>query len=143
MSYYIFFASDTPIKEYDNLRVKKVDSSNISYLIMSSPMDEEYAMRIIKEDDISLARPYSKKKYVNFIEWKFNEKNAQIIIEFIKEHLEKSHSIELWNTWMGDVSEAKKLRVSVNELSIEHISSLWGKRFFEYNECLLIYKPYE
>ena len=99
-------------------------------------------MRIIVEEDTSVPLSYSKKKYFNFIEWKFNDKNAQIIIEFIKEHLEKSHSIELWNTWMGDVTKPKKSKISVDELNVEHLKNLWGKNYFENNECLIVFKSY-
>lgn len=142
MSNYQFFASKTAIKEYDNLRIKKITKDNSTCLSMRFPVDELHAMRIIKEEDLSLTAPYTDKRYCNYIEWHYNDENAKIIIDFIKEHLLTSYTIELWNTWLGDASPALKHKIPLSNLNISDIQSIWGKNSFNKNECLVVYKEY-
>lgn len=142
MSNYQFFASSMPIKEYDNLKVKKYDLYKDFCLIAKSPLDESRAMRIIKEEDLSLVKPYTDKSYCNYIEWLYNEENANIIVDFIKEHLQSNYTIELWNTWFGDYSNPEKYKIPVNRLQIKDIKKIWGKDYFDRNECLIVYKEY-
>lgn len=142
MSRYQFFASNAPIKEYDNLKIKKITIHNESAIYMKTPMDEWHGMRIIQEEDLTLTAPYTGKPYCNFLEWYYNDENAEIIVEFVKEHLATNASIELWNTWLEDRSAVRKRKIPVQDLKVEDIRELWGQDSFVQNECLVVYKAY-
>lgn len=142
MSLYQFFASDKKIKLYDNMKIRKVKEGDLSCIISVTPRFEINSIRIFVEEDKSLTMPYTDKKFCNYIEWLYTDENAEIIIEFIKEHLSESPKIELWNTWLGDKSTVVKKKVSVSELSTSHIRDIWGKKYFDNVECLVVYRDY-
>ena len=140
MSLYQFFASDCELKEYDNLLVSKMGDEVKSNVIVVAPRGEEDAIRIHTEKSRYLTDVYTTKKFCSYIEWYYNRKNAKVILDYIKEHLMYSKSIQLWNTWMGDGSEAEYKRVNICDLTIREIKNIWGQKSFSHTQCLIVYR---
>lgn len=139
MSSYQFFASDTPLKEYDNPKIS-LKSENKNTPLLYSTADESCGIRIILEDDADLRRRYTTLACSAYIEWNYSKENAEIVIAYIKEHLQNAPRIQLWNAWLGDQSLPQRKKIPVNELEETHILELWGNGFSSRAECLEIYK---
>ena len=133
MSNYQFFASDRKLDEYDNGIIvfdgKKLVNPNRSDRCITG-FDEQYAMRIIHEDDMAEASRYTNKKYCAYIEWYYCTFNAEAIIEYIKTHLQNSRQIELWNVWMGEKSVPQIKKCRLGDLQITTIKEIWGKDLY-------------
>lgn len=132
MSYYRFFASDKEMPEFDNGKAKPVIvNGEVVAINFANGADENTAMRIVKEDDFCCAEKFTDKKYVNYLEWYYNDDNAQLIVDYIKALLADRFTVSLFNTWVGDESELFIKKIDVNDLSIEDIKKIWGQMFFE------------
>lgn len=143
MSYYRFFASDKEMPEFDNRKAKPIVVGNeVVAINFVNGFHEDTAMRIIKEDDFCCAKKFTDKKYVNYLEWYYNDVNAQLIVDYIKSLLADRFTVSLFNTWTDDESELSVRKINVNNLSIENIKEIWGQKFFERNECLVIFRNY-
>ena len=149
MSLYQFFASDKVLKEYDNNAVYYDEKKDI---IISSEHSINASLRIIKEDNLYYAKIYTKKTYCAYVEWYYSDKNARIIVEYIKEHLkEGAYSMELWNAWEyndtdeknKEISQTSKKEVHIKDLTIQHIKDIWGQSFYYHPACLKIFKTYK
>lgn len=143
MSYYRFFASDQEMPEFDNRKAEPIlvngETAAISF---ANGADEDTAMRIVKEDDFCCAEKFTDKKYVNYLEWYYNDDNAQVIVDYIKALLADRFTVSLFNTWTDDGSELVVKKLDVNDLDIQAIKAIWGQKFFERNECLVVFKTY-
>ncbi len=122
MSLYKFFASSRELKAFSN------DDS-------SSTLEP---MKIIVENDLSKVSRYTDKKNCALLSWKFSDKNAEILISYIKEHLKLCPRIELWRAGNGDKSNAIIQKCSKNILNAEKIKELWGQDSLE-TACLVVY----
>ena len=143
MSYYRFFASDKEMPEFDNMKAKPIIvRGEVVAINFANASDEETAMRIVKEDDFYYAKRFTDKKYVNYIEWYYNDDNAQVIVDYIKALLGDRFTVSLFNTWTDDETELLVRKVNVKDLGIEDIKGIWGQEFFERNECLVVYRNY-
>ncbi|MBQ2801436.1 MAG: hypothetical protein IJF03_08610 [Lachnospiraceae bacterium] len=138
MSNYQFFASNKELREYKNSKWDFLKFF-VRYIIRKKDYEEEESsIRICKENDLSTASFYTEKSYCAYVEWGFSEKNADIIMEYIKSHLKESKEIELWNVWEGERAEADVTECFDNQLTIQHIKEIWGKDHFEKPEGLRI-----
>lgn len=141
MSYYRFFASDKEMPEFDNGKAKPVTvDGEVAAIRFADRFGEDTAMRIVKEDDCYYARKFTDKKYVNYLEWYYDDHNAQLIVDYVKTLLEDRFTVSLFNTWMDDESELCTEKVHVNDLGVEDIKEIWGQEFFEKNECLVVFR---
>ena len=118
MSLYRFFASARELKDFN---------------------ENPSIMTIHTIDDLSEVSNYTDKKNCATIEWKYNEENAEILIDYIKEHLKICPRIELWNTSNEVSKEAVITKCSKHILTKERIKEIWGKESFEQPECLVVY----
>lgn len=141
MSSYQFFASDTPLREYENPKIK-LKADDKSTTLLYSTADESCGMRIILEDDEDLRRRYTTLACSAYIEWNYSEENAKVLIAYIKEHLRNAPRIQLWNAWSGDKSLPQRKKIPANKLKETHILELWGNGFSGRTECLEIYRAY-
>lgn len=143
MSYYRFFASDQEMPEFDNGKAEPILVNGETVAIsFANGADEDTAMRIVKEDDFCCAEKFTDKKYVNYLEWYYNDDNAQVIVDYIKALLADRFTVSLFNTWTDDESELVVKKIDVNDLSIQDIKAIWGQEFFERNECLVVFRTY-
>lgn len=143
MSSYQFFASDKELSEYDNgiislgrkkLQNKMAKDSSIT------EADELLTMRICIEDDLSNMHRYTNKKNGAYIEWFYSEKNATVMVAYIKEHLRTATQIELWNTWLEEKKEPQIRKCFIHNLSTQNIAEIFNKDCYTGPECLVIYK---
>lgn len=118
MNLYRFFASARELKE-----VKEMPN----------------IMKIGTLTDLTEASNYTDKKNCAYIEWNYNEENAEVLINYIKDHLKICPRIELWNTRLGSKENAVVTKCSKNILTKEKIKEIWGKESFEQPECLVVY----
>lgn len=129
--------------EFDNRKAEPIlvngETAAISF---ANGADEDTAMRIVKEDDFCCAEKFTDKKYVNYLEWYYNDTNAQVIVDYIKALLADRFTVSLFNTWTDDGSELVVKKLDVNDLDIQAIKAIWGQKFFERNECLVVFKTY-
>lgn len=143
MSYYRFFASDKEMPEFDNRKAEPIlVDGEIVAISFANGSDEDTAMRIVKEDDFCCAEKFTDKKYVNYLEWYYNDDNAQVIVDYIKALLADRFTVSLFNTWTDDGLELLVKKIDVNDLGIRDIKAIWGQEFFERNECLVVFKTY-
>lgn len=143
MSYYRFFASDQEMPEFDNGKAEPIlVNGEIVAISFANGSDEDTAMRIVKEDDFCCAEKFTDKKYVNYLEWYYNDTNAQVIVDYIKALLADRFTVSLFNTWTDDGSELVVKKLDVNDLDIRDIKAIWGQEFFERNECLVVFRTY-
>lgn len=143
MSYYRFFASDQEMPEFDNRKAEPILVNGETVAIsFANGSDEDTAMRIVKEDDFCCAEKFTDKKYVNYLEWYYNDDNAQVIVDYIKALLADRFTVSLFNTWTDDESELVVKKIDVNDLDIRDIKAIWGQEFFERNECLVVFRTY-
>jgi hypothetical protein len=143
MSLYRFFASDKEMPEFDNmLAVPIYNDDEPDAISFSSANGERMAMRINKEDDFYYASKFTEKKYINYIEWDYNDSNAEIIIKYINELLKDRFTVSLYNTWMNDKTPLVTTKVNITELTIKDIKNIWGQKFFSNNECLVVFKSF-
>ncbi|MGN0466740.1 MAG: hypothetical protein ACI4F9_10400 [Lachnospiraceae bacterium] len=142
MSLYQFFASDKQLEVYDNKRIIFDEKRQLlkGKRGKISIFDELSSLRIFLEDDTTYMKLYTNKKYGAFIEWYYSDENAEVIIGYIKRHLKKSREIELWNVWLGEKENAKVTKRCIDDLTVLDIKNIWGKEFFEFAECLKIYR---
>ena len=143
MSYYRFFASDQEMPEFDNGKAEPILVNGETVAIsFANGSDEDTEMRIVKEDDFCCAEKFTDKKYVNYLEWYYNDDNAQVIVDYIKTLLADRFTVSLFNTWTDDGSELVVKKINVNDLDIQDIKAIWGQEFFERNECLVVFRTY-
>lgn len=100
---------------------------------------DEDVMKINVLSDLSETSNYTDKKNCASFEWNYSEKNAEVLISRIKEHLRICPRIELWNTTLGEKKDAIIKKCSKNILTIDKIKDIWGKESFEQPECLVVY----
>lgn len=143
MSLYQFFASEKEMPAFDNMHVSPMfTNGEISALHFASGTNEKTAMRIIVEDDFCYASQHTDKKYINFIEWHYNDMNAKAIVDYIKVLLMDRFTVSLFNTWINDKTPIKTTKININELTANDIKNIWGQDSFERNECLIVFKSY-
>ncbi len=133
MSLYQFFASNKPLSKFSNGKIISDTKGNISVI------DEANALCIFPEDDTIHMKLYTNKKFGAFIEWHYSDKNAETVIQYIKEHLKDTRVIELWNTWLDQKETANISKCHIDNLTVSNIKNIWGKDFYENAECLKIY----
>lgn len=140
MSYYRFFASNKEMPEFDNRKAKPITvDGKVIAISFASEVDEEKAMRIRKEEDDYYAKKFTNKEHINYLEWCYNDENAHLIVDYIKDLLVDRFTVSLFNTWLGDESALVIKKIDVDDLCIEDIRELWGQKSFEKNECLVIF----
>lgn len=122
MSLYRFFASSRELKEFAQEDTNEVLDS----------------IRIVVENDLSVASKYTDKKNCASLNWKYNDQNAEVLIAYIKEHLKMCPRIELWRAGVGDKATAVIQKCSKNILNKEKIKELWGQDSLE-PACLVVY----
>lgn len=117
MGLYRFLASDRVFKDYQEL-------------------DE---MKIISSNDMTIASNYTTKKNCAYLEWDYNENNAEKLISYIKEHLRICPRIELWCTNNKSTEDVIVSKCSKHILTKEKIKEVLGKDITEQPRCLVVY----
>jgi hypothetical protein len=82
--------------------------------------DDNFAIRPLEKT----ADIFSEKQYCVYLEWQFTEGRANRIIEYLKEHLAHTDSVEIWHIWMGHHDEYDyPPRIRNSEISKDKLSA--------------------
>lgn len=98
------------------------------------------SIRIVKEEDLEYARQYTDLGYINYIEWNYSKSNATRVIKYVKDVMLDRKELFLYNTWLDDKSPVVLRSKKLEEIDEDDIKNIWGKGYFEKNECLKIYR---
>ena len=162
MSLLQFIASDEPLKNVENPYIKwisinqaikngykvreellenpKLDKDDEKMLMFCDSMEHFEELEIIKQETSRYTEQYTKKKYCSEITWRYTDKRAKQLLEYIHNHLKGSNEIELWRIWMDDNSTPTIYKVVEEELRLKHIKKIFKQDGFNIPECVIITK---
>jgi len=133
MSVCTFIASNNPLREFKPSHDYPLEINIDKGIINDGGADDNYFLH--KFNDVE---NYTEKKYGVWIEWDYTDGRAKQILEYIKNALNHTDSIELWRVWLmfcydyEEMPVIHKKTISVDELTIKHIeeidkSEIWNK----------------
>ena len=161
MSIYQFLASDDPLKTIKNqkielLSIEEAEARGLSMpnwyskdmnidrnkkIVLFAPDEECLHELVISEDNGSLyAKQYSNKLYHSTLQWRYSEKRAEQLKEYILEHLMTGSEIELWNIWLDQNLEPTIRRCQINSLTAAIIKETVQQDPYQKPCCLIICK---
>lgn len=119
-----FIASDMPLKEFAPSQDYPLEINIDNGTIYDGGADDNYFLNAFLS-----VEDYTDKKYGVCLEWNYSDGRAKQIIEYIKNALRKSDSIEFWHVWLDyyefeDRPFIHKQSVSIDELTVEHIKEI-------------------
>lgn len=82
---------------------------------------------------------YSKNPHVAELRWRYSEKRAQQLVEYITDHLKTADEVEIWKVWVDEQTEPNVQSINLDELTIDTLRFL-GDGGFDRPECLRIMK---
>ena len=94
---------------------------------------------------------YTDKKYGVYLEWNYTDGRAEQILNYIKEALKETDSVEFWHVWLGDYYEYEdspvihKRTISIKDMTIQDIekinnSDIWNKPDMQIPSRLSFYR---
>ncbi|WP_143149515.1 hypothetical protein [Butyricicoccus pullicaecorum] len=117
-----FIASDFPLMEaapnHDYPNEIDIDNSTI----YDGGADDNYFLHFFMD-----VQNYTQKVNGVYLEWNYTEGRAEQIIEYIKNALKNTPSIELWHVWLMDYYEFEdrpvihRQTISIDEITPRHI----------------------
>lgn len=125
MSVCTFIASDFPMEEFAPPQEYPLEINVDEGKIYDGGADDNYYLLPF----YSLGF-YTDKKYGLSLEWNFTEGRARQLIEYIKNLLEETESVELWHVWLMDYYEFEdrpyihRKKVSIADLTAELIRGI-------------------
>lgn len=133
MSVCTFIAADIPLPEVKPPNEYPLEINVDSKEIFDGGADDNFFLHEFYDTEI-----YTDKKYGVFLEWNYTEGRAKCIIEYIKNLLTKTNSVEMWHIWLEDYWEFEdrpfvhRKTVSKDFLTPTHIKELddaeiWNK----------------
>ncbi|MCC5910565.1 MAG: hypothetical protein JJT76_09035 [Clostridiaceae bacterium] len=161
MSSYQFFASNKPLKEVTNPYIKLLsindmiaNNMEIPHLLLKTSKDrdekivlqcdsEEHLdeIEIMNENSIPVGylKKYTNKKYISSLTWRYTDKRAEELLQYIKEQFRDVDEIELWDTWIDEKIEEPIIReLNIQDLTVQLIKESVGKGYYEKPSCLKI-----
>lgn len=146
MSVCTFLASDHPLPQVRPPREYPLEINIDEGTIYDGGADDNYFLLPFLN-----VRSYTDKQYGVYLEWNYTKGRAEQIIQYIKENLENTDTIELWHVWLMDYYEFEErpflhsYRASASELTAEDIKELdsveiWNKSDRQYPERPSFYR---
>jgi hypothetical protein len=121
------------------LSSKNIDwDEKIALICESEELLHEIEIR--KDNPDGHAHPFTTKKYVSEITFRYTSTRAEQLVHYIREHLRMSETLEIWSLWIDDIKEAIVETKRQDDLSIEDIKKVLGEGCFEAPRCLKIEK---
>ncbi|QNO13482.1 hypothetical protein HYG86_01210 [Alkalicella caledoniensis] len=163
MSIYQFLASSKPLKEVKNPYIKMLSINEmlarkmkVPSFLLDSPTDrnEKIVLHFDSEehlDEIEITiennipmdylKKYTSKNHIYTLSWRYTEKRAKKLLQYIQEQLKQVEEIELWNTWMDEKIEGITLeKVNIKELTVQLIEETLGEQCYDHPKCLKVTK---
>ena len=133
MSVCTFIASDNPLGEYSPPGDYPLNINIDTGTIDDGGADDNFFLHQFDCSD------YTDKKYAVSLEWRYTEGRAAKIVDYIRENLKNTDSIELWHVWLGGYYEYDERPVmhryvtTANELEISDIkyfdeAEIWNNK---------------
>ncbi len=126
MSVCTFIASDFPLKEVLPVQEYPFEINLDKGAMYDGGTDDNYFLHFFQD-----VQNYTDKKNGVSLEWNyFTEARAKQIIEYMKNVLQNTTSIELWHVWLMDCYEFEdrpvinRQTVSIDELTTKHIKEI-------------------
>ena len=127
MSVCTLIASDSPLAAYEPPKKYPVKIDIDSGTIDDGGADDNYCLYPFADVD-----SYTDKKYGVCLEWNDTEGRARRIVEYIKDALRETDSVEFWHVWLMDYYEFEdrpfvhRRTISAAELTAEQIREIDG-----------------
>lgn len=83
---------------------------------------DDYAIDPMEKNiSMQTAKPYCAQ-----IQWRFTAERAEGLIQYLKERLEETDTVELWTGWLDDSAAhpIQRKEISINTLTAAHIAAL-------------------
>ena len=105
-------------------------------------LDDDFA---ILELDDTTEDIYTHKQHRVYIEWNYSRGRAEKVISYIRNHLEQTDEIELWQAWLGSGANTRiiKYTIRIEDLApevLEKIDSLTSCNDVLAQDCFTITK---
>lgn len=163
MSSYQFLASDKPFEKLENhylmrLSIKEALERNMDvpeFMLDNPDVDQDekvflvceeedhlHDLEIYPEDNPTLSTQISitEKPYTAEIYWQYSSEQVEVLLSYIRSHMEKAHEVEIYSLWLDEVETAEKEVISLDTLSPEKLYFLDDNRGYNGPRCLLIKK---
>ena len=144
MSVCTFIASDFPLTEVAPTRDYPIEINidNGTATIYDGGTDDNYFLHFFTE-----VQDYTDKKNGVYLEWNYTEGRAGQIIEYIKNALQDTTSVELWHVWLMDYCEFEdrplihRQTISIDELVPKHIKEIDEAEIFNTSDKMYPKRP--
>jgi len=120
-----FIASDFPLEEFTPSQDYPLEINVDSSTICDGGADDNYFLLPFWD-----VKDYTDKEYGVYLQWNYTHGRANRIIEYIKDALNETDSIEFWHVWLMDYYEFEerpfihKKTLSITQLTAEHINEI-------------------
>ena len=126
MSVCTFLAADVALQEVAPTKEYPLQIDIDNGKIYDGDADDNFFLNIFED-----VQSYTDKKYGVCLEWAYyTDGRAEQILEYIKDVLQSTDSVEIWHVWLMDYYEyderpvIRKNTMSINELTINEIKEL-------------------
>ncbi len=125
MSVCTFIASDFPLTKVAPVQDYPIEINIDDGTIYDGGADDNYFLHSFED-----VQNYTDKKNGVYLEWRYTEGRAKQIIEYMKNALQYTTSIELWHVWLMDYYEFEdrpvihRQTIFIDELTAKHIKEL-------------------
>lgn len=148
MSLYTFLASDSPLPTVKAPAGYPLNINVDTGVIYDGDADDNFSL--YKFRDVEM---YTGKKYGVWLEWRYTDGRAEKLIQYIRENLNSTDSIELWHVWLTDYYEyderpvIHKNTVSIDRITVVDIKELVNREVWKnrdsarpHHYCIVITK---
>ena len=136
MSVCTFLAADVALQEVAPTKEYPIHIDIDNGKIYDGDADDNFFLNIFED-----VRSYTDKKYGVCLEWAYyTDGRAVQILEYIKDVLQSTDSVEIWHVWLMDYYEyderpvIRKISKSISELTVIDIKTLDGAEIWNNEE---------
>ena len=133
MSVCTFIAADIPLQEVAPSKEYPVHIDIDNGIIDDGGTDDNFFLISFPN-----VQDYTDKEYGVYLEWNYTDGRAERILNYIRDALIKTKSVELWHVWLMDYYEYEdspvihKRTISIEEMTIRDIeeidsAEIWNK----------------
>ena len=133
MSSCTFIAANDPLETFKPSQDYPFHVNIDNGTIDDGGADDNYFLIDFKEVDL-----YTDKEYGVVLEWDYTDGRANSIINYIKDVLQNTDSVELWHVWLMDIYDFENSPVifsstiSIDDLTIEDIKEINESPIFDH-----------
>ncbi len=106
------------------------DKAKFEYPNIYSIHKEEYY------DDIGTS-----KQFCTALEWNYSDDTVDVILRYIRNHMEIASELELWSVWLGSEDipiNVKKMKCKLSDLTVERLKKFYVSELDF--QCLMVVK---